>query len=457
MNESSRLEALRFLEKVQLRDLERTRRWIAAEEGRAAEIADRRPPPPPPEWVAERGISANREPIAVHGGTCSMARGKLQALTREQAVEALTVHGIRRASSAGRTRLSRRAGLTGRSHVGGVELPVDVALAQAVPTLPAGEGWWYEPKFDGHRTRGGFLVTSLKGGGQVIRNAPVRALAGRSLRRGWGREPVIVVDLGVWCVSVFETLKQMPDVPALLDRCRGLGMIERILQPPWPKEESYAFERAECAHGGWILTMYSQERYFAVHFHETGVLVYGWDTDAEFSWYDDLADWCLGIWPEILNQVPEELSPCLRVGVGAERYDDEDDGWMLSVVMWRLPKDSAWRTGEYEIPADEQEKAAQFDNWDCSASLLADLTDPSLTDIEQSGGLGVDGKYLEDHEIAWVETGMSREDAIRHVLALRPLTEQVVRTLNPYRGLADVTDDITAVDYPQHDPEGSTP
>ncbi|MFE2031920.1 DUF6233 domain-containing protein [Streptomyces scopuliridis] len=77
------------------RDLARSQRWIAEEEGRAAAIAARRPPPPPPEWVAERGISANREPIAIHAGTCSMARGKLQALTREQAVEALTEHGIR--------------------------------------------------------------------------------------------------------------------------------------------------------------------------------------------------------------------------------------------------------------------------------------------------------------------------------------------------------------------------
>ncbi|WP_326811658.1 DUF6233 domain-containing protein [Streptomyces scopuliridis] len=94
-NPSARLEALRFLLRVQERDLERTRRWIAAEEGRAAEVAARRPPPPPPEWVAERGISANREPIAIHAGACSMARGKLQALTREQAVEALAVHGIR--------------------------------------------------------------------------------------------------------------------------------------------------------------------------------------------------------------------------------------------------------------------------------------------------------------------------------------------------------------------------
>jgi ATP-dependent DNA ligase len=35
---------------------------------------------------------------------------------------------------------------------GGVEYPVAVALAEAVPTLPRGKGWWYEIKFDGHRT-----------------------------------------------------------------------------------------------------------------------------------------------------------------------------------------------------------------------------------------------------------------------------------------------------------------
>lgn len=35
---------------------------------------------------------------------------------------------------------------------GGVEFPVSVALAQSVPDLPEGPGWWFEPKFDGHRT-----------------------------------------------------------------------------------------------------------------------------------------------------------------------------------------------------------------------------------------------------------------------------------------------------------------
>lgn len=33
-----------------------------------------------------------------------------------------------------------------------MEFPVQVALAELVPTLPSGPGWWYEIKLDGHRT-----------------------------------------------------------------------------------------------------------------------------------------------------------------------------------------------------------------------------------------------------------------------------------------------------------------
>ncbi|WP_276314386.1 hypothetical protein [Streptomyces sp. WAC 01529] len=54
-----------------------------------------------------------------------------------------------------------------------MEYPVAVALAESVTVLPRGPGWWYEPKFDGHRlvmhrtadttrchTRSGHTVTS---------------------------------------------------------------------------------------------------------------------------------------------------------------------------------------------------------------------------------------------------------------------------------------------------------
>ncbi|MFF1416540.1 DUF6233 domain-containing protein [Streptomyces sp. NPDC058280] len=95
MNDSPRLEALRFLRRVQARDLARTDRWIAAEEGRAAEVAARRPPPAPPEWLIERGIDTHRSPVAVHAGDCRMTGTSTRPITREQAMEALVEHGIR--------------------------------------------------------------------------------------------------------------------------------------------------------------------------------------------------------------------------------------------------------------------------------------------------------------------------------------------------------------------------
>ncbi|MEV4049520.1 hypothetical protein [Streptomyces sp. NPDC049744] len=52
MNDPARHTLLRFLERVQLRDLDRTRRWIAQEERRGAErqrgITQK---PGPPDWL----------------------------------------------------------------------------------------------------------------------------------------------------------------------------------------------------------------------------------------------------------------------------------------------------------------------------------------------------------------------------------------------------------------------
>lgn len=81
----SRLQLLRFLEKVQLQDLQRTRGWIATEEQHVAAEAVRRPAPPPPEWLIERGIGVGRLPVRVHAGGCWDARKRCTAMTMEEA------------------------------------------------------------------------------------------------------------------------------------------------------------------------------------------------------------------------------------------------------------------------------------------------------------------------------------------------------------------------------------
>ncbi|MFJ1847056.1 DNA ligase [Streptomyces sp. NPDC088146] len=69
-----------------------------------------------------------------------------------------------------------------------MEFPIKVALAQAVPTLPDGPGWWYEPKLDGHRTvlrrTDETVVLYARSGRIVTQHWMDLAVAGMELRSG---------------------------------------------------------------------------------------------------------------------------------------------------------------------------------------------------------------------------------------------------------------------------------
>jgi len=89
-DQASRLDQLRFLERVQQADLERTRRWIADEERRQAErqrgAASR---PAPPDWLIENSLDRHSPAVAVHAGGCHMAGKRSRGVSREQALRAL--------------------------------------------------------------------------------------------------------------------------------------------------------------------------------------------------------------------------------------------------------------------------------------------------------------------------------------------------------------------------------
>ncbi|MDX3322481.1 DUF6233 domain-containing protein [Streptomyces sp. ME03-5684b] len=92
MNEPgpTRLVLLRFLERVQLRDLARTRQWIADEERRDAErrrgIEEK---PTPPDWLLEQGLNRGSPPVYVHTGDCWNTGKRSAGIAQEQARQAI--------------------------------------------------------------------------------------------------------------------------------------------------------------------------------------------------------------------------------------------------------------------------------------------------------------------------------------------------------------------------------
>lgn len=78
---SPRMVLPRFLERVQVRDLVRTRDWIRQEEQHLAELAARQPPPA---WVVEQGIGQGRRPVAVHQGFCRPTGPRVKAVAADE-------------------------------------------------------------------------------------------------------------------------------------------------------------------------------------------------------------------------------------------------------------------------------------------------------------------------------------------------------------------------------------
>ncbi|MGW3195189.1 DUF6233 domain-containing protein [Streptomyces sp. NPDC001118] len=86
----SRLDLLRFLERVQLSDLERTRRWIADEERRERERQQGEAArPAPPDWLLDFGLNRDAMPIGVHVGDCHMVGQRAKGVGSDTARRAL--------------------------------------------------------------------------------------------------------------------------------------------------------------------------------------------------------------------------------------------------------------------------------------------------------------------------------------------------------------------------------
>ncbi|WCE02466.1 hypothetical protein PGH47_42735 (plasmid) [Streptomyces sp. HUAS 31] len=243
---------------------------------------------------------------------------------------------------------------------------------------------------------------------------------------------------------MYEAADAMPDVPALLERARALAAIAVIMQDEW--NERYEIGASQCTdRGGVVLRGWTQSRGVQVHFHdEAGTVVFLWDVDADF-----LPENLPRAWEAILAQVPKDLRPCLW---NADTVHSDTDLPWINAVMWRLPGDTAWRTADLTDAAlsggldwEDAGLGACMGESDGAHNVLTDLIAPSPATVMLESGLGVE------------KASLAIAGAVRHVLALRPLTEDIVRTLNPEVSLADVAEEIAATGHRPVQPGDARP
>ncbi|MFJ4964287.1 RICIN domain-containing protein [Streptomyces sp. NPDC088729] len=268
---------------------------------------------------------------------------------------------------------------------------------------------------------------------------------------------------GVWLsgrVNETRGVQGEGERSALLDRARALAMVDAACETRYEMEEwggwgGYTLTGPEEGHPCRVLTSDDGFRGLDVHFHPEGMFVMGWDRDEGALVPPS------HLWRLVVEQVPEALRSCIRGNPArdwvnwtepeSDADDDDQDDWVpYTFALWRSAGEPSWHVldtpADFEFPErNEKREPVELERlppW----SLLADLVSPSPDQLTH-GSETVRDKECD--EVPWRKTGMTRPEAVRHVIALRPLTEQVVRTLNPFIGLDDLRMDIAAIGYPQ--------
>lgn len=199
-------------------------------------------------------------------------------------------------------------------------------------------------------------------------------------------------------MSVLETARALPDVEELRRRSRALAMCEAIISPGW-ESRYYSYDsRWSVERGEHMASMRngSGDEYSIV-FSPAGVYIRGLD-------HENRRD------PALFDDVP---------AVFAAQVAEPAFSAGANICLWRETGGDRWH-------------GRGLDDVTWLFELLVDGTPEAYQEFAED-------YYEEDVDL----------DAITEVFTLRPLTDALVRRLNPDVTVAYLADDIAEIDYPR--------
>ena len=217
-------------------------------------------------------------------------------------------------------------------------------------------------------------------------------------------------------VSVYELIGKLPDIDKVRRTSRALAMLDAVLSPE-PEYRIYSFDARWSATDEAALMRSGTGDEYSIVFSPDGAIAQGFDHESPISpWRHSAAE----TWPGLFIGVPDELAPALDEAAFTNGQGNRD----VTVCFWRTPADDRWLCGPVE--------GVEKDGADWLFNLLADgRPEAYLT-------------FAEDYYEVELEL-----DAVAHVYALMPLTEEIVTALNPEVLLKDLKDDISEIGYPR--------
>ncbi|MFD7409295.1 hypothetical protein ACFV7R_43205 [Streptomyces sp. NPDC059866] len=219
-------------------------------------------------------------------------------------------------------------------------------------------------------------------------------------------------------MTVHDVARQLPEIAVLCEHSRAMAVLEAVISPEWENRyHSFDDHWSETESMASMRSGSGDE--YSIVFSPAGAYVRGFDHESPMSPYAEG-----GPWPGVLDEVPDVFRPCVE----EPAFSDEDGMPIVTACMWRETGDDGWKTGTIDFPDEATEDP------DGAGYLFQLLMDRSPEAFQ---------RWAEDYYQVPVDL-----EAVRHVFASRPLTEEVVRTLNSEIVLADLSEDIAEIGYP---------
>ncbi|MER6346076.1 hypothetical protein ACWC10_22635 [Streptomyces sp. NPDC001595] len=207
-------------------------------------------------------------------------------------------------------------------------------------------------------------------------------------------------------MSAYDVARALPGIEELRDHCRGLATLDAVLSPEWDAR-FHSFD-AHWAEGEQLASMRDgMGSGYAIVFSAAGAYVRGFDHQSLMSPWARMD--VPAVWPGVLDDVPEVFAQY----VTEPAFRAEDGVPMVTCCLWRQAADPRWRTGTIDLPE-------QGDGDPDGADLLFEL----LVDRSPEAYAQWASEYYE------IPVDVT---AVRHVLAGRPVTPDIIALLDPER------------------------
>ena len=205
-------------------------------------------------------------------------------------------------------------------------------------------------------------------------------------------------------------LRGLPGIDALRRLCQSLALLDSILEPEW--EFRYYSFNSRWSRGRQMASMRNgQGDEWFIQFERRGAAMKGFDHESPMADPDNCP------WPGVLDSVPKAFASFRK----EPAFSMQD----TTFCVWRQHGDAAWNVGAIDFPPGADP--------DGSAWMLA-----ILDGRPQTYRRWAEGYYERAVPLKWVRAAYGH----------RPLTEELVRGLNPELTLADLREDAEEIGYP---------